>query len=344
MPERSRRRLPAALRRAVLDELPSRDQDQTAVFRTLVGSNGLTCRIETPTLVVLDAPGGLDEGESLVAGTIYPAWRRGWRNLDPDEHVYDAVSYYFHAIATYILRSRLLNCSSAIALTYRRACDFSHGSRMWEQLVGPEDYAVQSFAAAIATVVSTHGLSRGGMPATSRKRREFLAWVSTTNALDPYIHRMLYQFVRATQLRERDFYEDSVNALDSTVDVAAQFVRDRLGRRADRQRAEMVAALKIPAVEDSILGHLNALRNYFGAHPGESGWWDFRDNYADRIDEMFEAVKHLIWEVCGQERIHRLVDPDPSVWSDWFVRHAAVISVPVWFRFDGPSWKPLSQS
>jgi len=42
MPERSRRRLPAALRRAVLDELPSRDQDQTAVFRTLVGSNGLT--------------------------------------------------------------------------------------------------------------------------------------------------------------------------------------------------------------------------------------------------------------------------------------------------------------
>ena len=342
MPRSSRKRLPSALRRAVEAELPKRDAYQTAVFRTLVNSERLPCEVICRHLAVLHAPNALSDREPLVAGVLYPVWRGDWRHISTDEHVYDEIWYYFHAITTYILRSRLLNCTGAIALSFGKACDFRYGSRMWEARVGLDVRGTATFGDVVAKAIQEWEMSSNPCPPTSPRRHQFLNWIPLINALDPYVHRMLYQYVRAVGLREADFLEDAVTALDSAVDVAAQFVRDRLRRDASKPGAELIAAFDLGREIDNTLGHLHALRNYFGAHPGESGWWDFRDNYSEGVHSMFDAVRYVVWRICRAETRHRSVEPHPEVWSDWFVRYATVISQPVWFRFDGPSWKPLS--
>jgi hypothetical protein len=102
--------------------------------------------------------------------------------------------------------------------------------------------------------------------------------------------------------------------------------------------------LGLSHADDKHLGQLFALRSYFGAHPGESGWWDVRDNYYESTEHIFSAVKRLVEVVAQAEERHRVVDPQPTLWSEWFLENASVISRPVWFRFDGPPWVPLSQS
>lgn len=343
MHEQTRRRLPAAIRRAVLMELPKRDSYQMAVFRELQGSEGLVCDQLAPDLVVLGTDGLKRRDTKLVAGVTCPEWRGGWRDIDRDEDIGNTFWYFFHAVRTYIIRSRLLRCTAAISLTYGRACDFRHGDQMWELLIGPDRGGAATFDAAVDKLMRESHL-RARQPRSTRKLREFQAWVSRLNVLDPYVHRMLYQYIRAVRLRTDDSYEDALTSLDSVVEVAAQFVRDRLGARSARRRRDLVPVLGLSHADDKHLGQLFALRSYFGAHPGESGWWDVRDNYYESTEHIFSAVKRLVEVVAQAEERHRVVDPQPTLWSEWFLENASVISRPVWFRFDGPPWVPLSQS
>jgi hypothetical protein len=59
---------------------------------------------------------------------------------------------------------------------------------------------------------------------------------------------------------------------------------------------------------------------------------------------MFDDVRKVVWRVCKEESSHRAVDPNPAAWSDWFINYASVVSRPAWFKFDGPSWRPLTMS
>jgi hypothetical protein len=105
----------------------------------------------------------------------------------------------------------------------------------------------------------------------------------------------------------------------------------------------MIRELRLGARTDASLGELRALRNYFGAHPGEAGFWDFPDDRADEVLVMFEAVEQLVWAAARLEAAHRQVHPVGSGdWSNWFRAHAHGLSNIVWFRLAALDSEPLS--
>src|SRR3954471_19622879 len=101
-----------------------------------------------------------------------------------------------------------------------------------------------------------------------RRSRVLQGWIRELNCLDPFIHRMVFQYVRALFLFEDDYWEEGITALDGAVDVGLQFWAERL----NRSGGSAMASSLVSSVNADRLDLLNKLRNYFGAHPSLSKW------------------------------------------------------------------------
>ncbi len=143
LPTASHARLPAALRHAVHDELPQRDNEAILVARGLAGVTGLRSTWLSKHLALL--PG--EDGYLLVAVAM-PSWRQGWGSISKDDHIVEAVSDFFHFASQYVARSRMTSVLAALAITYRRAGGFLGGDSMLQCLLLPdESFEIQAVAA-----------------------------------------------------------------------------------------------------------------------------------------------------------------------------------------------------
>ena len=79
----------------------------------------------------------------------------------------------------------------------------------------------------------------------SPRQRYFAAVAKQLNSLDPYVHRMLYCYLRALRLRNEEFWEDSVTPLDAAVRIAAELVRNRLGNVTGNPYEAMISELSL---------------------------------------------------------------------------------------------------
>jgi hypothetical protein len=86
---------------------------------------------------------------------------------------------------------------------------------------------------------------------------------------------------------------DAIISLDFAGDVTEQFVRDRLKTAGAHSGQALVSALQLSDRTDEQLGHLRALRNYYGAHPSQARFWDFDEDYAETVGEMFAIVRGI---------------------------------------------------
>jgi hypothetical protein len=166
---------------------------------------------------------------------------------------------------------------------------------------------------------------------SSKKGERVRAWVRDLNCLDPYIHRIVFQYLRALALDRDGFGEEYVTALDGAVDVAATFWRVRLHGAGPNYREQMARNL-LSQSDAALLALLYELRCYFGAHPSLSKWWDFYEMYEEDLERCEEAVVRLIRAVCRAERANREVEPNPESWSAWFREHCFTIWRAVWFE------------
>lgn len=342
-----RRKLPPALRRAVEVELPSRDSRQLAVFRPINEDSWVRVDHRSVTTVVFTTrvTQGFDTTLELVAGVLGPAWQRGWKRVSRNEHVSSIVDDYFHAMTTYVFRSRFLKITAALGLAYEVDCTFQFGSWSREMLVGAEPYLQPTFGASAERVARDVAVVPVRRWRESSRQRYCHTLIDSLNTLDPHIHRILYLYLRALRLRNGEFWEDAVISLDSAVDVAEQLVRERTTPAGAHSGQAMISALQLSDHTDAVLGHLRTLRNYFGAHPSQAGFWDFGEDYADIVESMFAAVRDVVWAASRFEARHRVVEPDADHgWAAWFHAHAGILSPTVWFRLDPPPAMPLSSA
>jgi hypothetical protein len=307
------KKLPGTLRNIVQNELPINDVFVQLWIREITNTTNLNCRMVTSDVCC-------SPDKSIYASVVIPNWRNGMRKICKDEELYQAVSWFFHFASQYIGRSRLANLVGAIALTFNQATDFR--GKMTQMTCDNSELAIQ-------LAIEQH---LGQIEISTRGRERVLkAWCDLINSLDPFIHRMIFNYVRAVDLFKNDFYEEAMTALDSTVNVAEQFVRERLGVSEQDQRLATARILGLSRHHTEQLKFLYNIRCYFGAHPSLSKWWDFSELYANEFDDLFDAVKQVIYHTCVAENHNRVVDKLPSTWSSWFNQNAVMLWKSVWF-------------
>lgn len=329
-----RARLSFALTRAVRAELPVRDGAAELEYRVLVGPEDLDARYTSSTARLYPNSKG-----ELVVAVLSPDWRAGWRGISRDAVVVDFVRDFFHLARQYVARSRMAAIVGGLAFTYDKAYGFQSSAAVTvsRAIVAPTSTSRVPYASSVSDTVARieDGELFSPTPVrqipSGRRERELHAWIDATNALDPFVHRALFQFWRSTALLEHQFLEESVTALDGAVSIAAQFVKQRVGV-VGNPRTQVASALGLSRRDAAVLEHLYHLRCDFGAHPSRSKWWDFGELYDEQLDEMRESVKRVLWNLVCMEQSFRLVEPNPAVWSEWFTENAPMVWDAVWFE------------
>lgn len=325
LPEKKAAALTAVLRRAIFEELPSRDRERNVFVRPLSNAAGLRCRFESADVWLYPTVGG-----RLVAGAVAPAWRAGWREISKHEDIRDVVSDFFWSAGQYVARSRMATVIGAISLSYDRACDFRYEGLSVYAVGGKGIMPTVASARSQANEVADYAPLRGLPQGRGRRERALGAWVSAINALDPYIHRAVFKYWRAVGLRDANFWEESITALDSVTSVAAQYIGQRL-RVAGNARQALASVFGMSQSDARLLDELYKLRCDYGAHPGHTLWWDFSEVFERDIDAIWLASRRLLWRLCQSEQQHRRIDPAPDCWSDWFLAHGPMVLRAVWF-------------
>ena len=308
----------SALRQASLVEIPARDGDYNVIARDLTNSEGLRSGFRGNGLSVFPT-----HGNRLAVAVVCPDWDRGWGSISDDEWVSDQVGSFFHFARQYVLRSQIASVLGSLLIVYGRGCDF-YGS--WVVMRRNSESARPS-EDAVTRVMEERGSAAG--PEDGGRTRSLHYWIREINALDPFVHRAVFQLVRATRLSEASFSEEAVTALDGLSSVAAQFAQHRMGVDAS-SRADLAALFSLSHHDGKILEHLYQMRCDFGAHPGWSKWWDFSEIYEEDLPRQFDASKRLLMKLIQVENDLRVVEPCRLSWSKWFNNHACVVYDAVW--------------
>ncbi|RDE34151.1 hypothetical protein DV713_08610 [Parageobacillus thermoglucosidasius] len=325
LPDKSVRKFASSLNQVLNKHIPDSDNFSQFMIRNLVDSKGLNISLIGEEIII--APD--NNRENLFVGVIMPSWDRGLRHICKDEHVYDAISWFFHFASQYVARSRIVDVIAALNLVYGLTCDF-RGNRMAIILSKRSDTLKDEFIDAF--MKETNKNSNFYHYYRAREKR-LVFWINKFNSLDPYIHRISFNYLNACKLFERQFYEEAITSLDKTVDVVQQYARERMNiNGTSNQRELTLTAFEMAAWEKSLLARLYDIRNFFGAHPSMSKWWDFYEIFEDDIVNFFDVVKRLIFKVVLHENTYRVVHKNPSNWSKWFADNAMMLWDAVWFE------------
>lgn len=320
LPKSSAQKLPGILRQVIYEELPKRDSSFLVHVRELTNSANLPCSIVKDDVWCYPK-----KGQGLVTGVVFPHWRRGWRDICGDESICDLISDFFHFASQYVSRSRVVDITGSIALTYHQACDFRGDWSREVELTMDDSSSCRLSELRKDATRHQKKICRG-------KERELTTWCKILNSLDPFMNRILFNYIRAVDLFENNFCEEAIVALDNAVCVASQFAQERLTCLGKNPRSAMSLSIGMSKSDTQRLDRLYKLRCSFGAHPGLSKWWDFFEVYEDSFEEMFEVVKKVILKIAHKEQATRVVDKHPESWALWFNVNAMMIWNSVWFH------------
>lgn len=315
-PRDVRRALPSALRRFP-DFVAKCDAYRDVVLRIVPRPGDLRLLELGPVCW------GYTSGSKLLLGAVSPSWR-GVRSYYKNSAASEVVDSFAHLAAQYILRSRIVRVQAALALTYGIVCDFRDADLV-RMTVGPDS---REDLKTIRIKVAKPDL-RARSRAT--RAREFHAWVTSLNPLDPFIHRALFQYWRACALIEHGFWEEAITAFDGVVAVAAEALHRRQGLPNQPTRPETAAIVGMGEEDQRLIENIYQLRCAFGAHPPPSKWWDFSELYDGELDQYPELARRFLHCFSDHEGAHRYVEADPSAWADWFAQNAEMLLEVAWF-------------
>lgn len=306
-----------ALDRAIKEELPLRDSERKFHIRDLSNSEQLRISYKSSNLMCKYSE---DENRVFV-GTLSPSWASGWKKISKDSYVSKLISDFFHYANQYIYRGYQINLLGAIALTYKRPCDF-------------RGYMLSSFQLPLCN--SKYASFCDDIPEPTNKRNQLLSYyVRLINAFDPYVNRVIHYYIRALSLLEDGYDEEAITSADNSIDIVFQAVKHQqcLSTKSRSAMYDIVkTVLNLPARTEKQLMNLYQLRCAFSAHPAQTNWWDFSEIYEINIHAIIDAVKTAIIKFLLFEEKNRNVVKETSCWSEWFVDNCDIVYDAVWFH------------
>lgn len=308
----------STLDKIVSHELPKRDNEQFFQIRDFTNTSELKLNLNHNNIMCYYS----DEENVLKVGIVCPNWSRGWRDISKDEFVSDQIDILFHFISQYVYRSYQVNLIGAIALSTGIPTDF-RGNTL-----------TNIYGDNVAQEVSNFKKYIDREPSILNSKT--LGYLKLINALDPYVNKAVFYYVRFLELYEFDFTEESLTAADNMVDVIFQSLKKRLKK--PTQSREQMSDYVYDEIKfyDSVPKHhlerLYLLRCRFTAHPSKSKWWDFYEIYEDEIETIKISVRKLLIAYLKYENDNREVDATPILWSSWFKEHCDIIYDAVWFH------------
>lgn len=322
IPVHSRRILPSVLRNIIYTELPKRDNERELIVRDLTNSDGLEVYFNSNDITLHK-----DQNGTLNVGVLTPCWSKGLTNLCKNEYIHHEVSWFFHFSQQYVARSRFIEVIGSLALAYHRDTHFRSSSL---QLFTISDFGYDLNNVKISAF-SNNKLTKD-YELSSRRQSEFLYWLNLINGLDPFVHRMLFNYSKAIQLQYAHFDEEAITALDKTINTAEQFIHHRLNRHTEDMRGLLANLCCLTTSEKVLIDEIYKIRCHFGAHPAGSKWWDFPEIFSDDdLSAMFDVTKHLIQKVLLLETSNRSIEKNPVYWSEWFMKNTDILYKSIWF-------------
>jgi len=309
------------LDKIVTQELPKRDNERLFQIRDFTNTSELKLNLNYNNVMCYYS----EKKNTLKVGVVCPNWGHeygGWRNISKDEFVSDQIDYLFRFISQYIYRSYQVNLIGAIALSADIPTDFRGNTVtcIYGDNAKQHINAFEKYISIEPSMLNT----------------KTLGYLKLINALDPYVNKAVFYYVRFLRLYELDFTEEALTAADNMVDVIFQSIKKRL-KKPTQNREEMshyvYDEIKLyDSVARYNLDRLYLLRCRFTAHPSRSKWWDFYEIYEGEIEEIKISIRKLLIAYFKYENNNREVDATPMLWSSWFKEHCDIIYDAVWFH------------
>lgn len=296
------------------EELHTRNTEKYIVLRPLSNSEYLSIEYSSSDEILYQ-----NTNEELIVGTITPSWKRGWSFIK-DEDVQDIVKFFLHFAEQFIARSRALNVTGAIALTYRRACDFRFKGIYASHL---EYFNIND--------IKLPEYKKVNIDPNFELKEEFKNWISILNCLDPLIHRAIYNYWKGIKLFEQDDFEESVTAFVACISVISEYCQNRLDQ-VSGNRLSKIESLNISPDLITYLEDLETLRNHFGAHPSHTKWWDFAEIFADDLEVIIDVLDKILLKLCENESNNRIITRNPDEWDTWLQKNCVHVFNAVWFH------------
>ena len=306
-----------ALRSAVLTELPKMDNCKIFLIRNLTNSTSLNISHISPDLMCKYSP----NDDSVLIGTLTPAWSEVWRNISTDEFTSDLLWMFFHVAHQYLHRGLQINIIGAIALTYGRHCDFRYGG-VYRSIYPIKNDNAEYLAFKDSIIF-----------ASSKRNKLFNKYLNLINSFDPFVNRCLYYYVRSLSLRFHDYTEEVITATDNAIDVVVQAVKQRKKLptiKRDEMHRMIECELSLPNETYSKLDYLYKLRCEFSAHPAKLKWWDFSEIFEKDVKDIMETVKSVVVKFLIYESNNRNIEKAPIRWSEWFLKHCNTLYDVIW--------------
>jgi hypothetical protein len=304
----------------------------------LGGTEGLRAEAARSHLRVETWRGGLH------VTTITPGWGVGWRAVFSDDDVYDVLSWLMHYVQQYVHRSLVVG--ALMALRDERGVvlhpfGLAHNIMRWGPAIPaiPYDEALSiasteaaSWQRGLPVPEQQAGLSDGpAAPSDGTSTVLCSAWLDR-NALDPHIHQGAFHMLRGLKLVDASFGMEAAGAFNCVLEVATQFLQCRRLVSSQQGRVAAASFLGVSDEMKEVAETLAFMRNHFAAHAGGWRWWDFHELFGESLTDAATLAGEVLRRMADLEPSHRLVEPTPQRWSEWFWVNFEILWRAVWFE------------
>lgn len=314
--QRNIKKLTPSLRKYLYNDFKSRDKDLILTTREIENTKTINLYHQEDNFFITNI-----KNKNIEIGTITPNWTKGLRKNFKHEDIYNYISWFFHFAEQYLKRAKYIEVMGAIALVYNIPTSFYNGK------ICQVYYIHKNVTQNILDKNSNSKISM-----LSRRQVSFIKILSLINGYDHFIHKILFNYIKALELKNAYFLEETMTALDKTVNIAEQIIRERYGINDNNQKLALCKFLNLLQIETKAIEHLYQLRNYFGSHPSASKWWDFAELYPENEETFFNVVSKIIIKILELESENRIICNNPDSWSNWFFENWKMIWDTVWFE------------
>ncbi|HME20215.1 MAG TPA: hypothetical protein VKI44_02415 [Acetobacteraceae bacterium] len=266
--------------------------------------------------------------DGLAVSSVVPGWGFGWSKILQEAHVYQVLSWLGHYAQQYIHRS---NIAKVLMIGWEQHGVVLHpfGSGGMFTRYGAVTGSVtprQALDWADSKIDETWGPADVS-PTPSKSR-----WRSR-NTLDPAIHQGIFHFLRAQSLAKAEFELEALAAFDCVLQSLQAMDWSWAPGNPHRSRVDLCCALGFGNRTAALAEHVYFLRNQFVAHAGGWRWWDAVEYLDDGlVDSASKLASRALGRAADLETQHRRIDPAPSNWTEWLLRHFGILWESVWFR------------